>query len=268
MPYNSKKGYVPLTFDEWMFNQFMPKINQRYKTSYTAETFVGTQWYDILYPLIQGLMEGDAEFADVWVKLTEFFDQVNARINNPACVPDGIIEEFERMGIVASLRPVTASTAGKIGVCIFADTSSQEMQAKIAQVMTECVAGGIWPDGDKSAPAVLNNGQTITWRWCEPTEQELDLRMRVYYTNSQGRSLPTADEIAQDLREKIGQRYRYGTSFVPEQMYQTAIDAPYAVKLKLEWSVNNGDTWSSDIRTTPFNEKLIFDNISVLYEAI
>ncbi len=268
MPYNSKTGYVPHTFDEWMFNQFMPQINKRYKTSYTAETFVGTQWYDILYPLVQGLMEGDAEFADVWVKLTEFFDQVNARMNNPASVPDGIIEQFERMGIVASLRPVSAETAGKIGVCVFADTSSQAMQAKITQVLTDCVVGGVWPDGDKSATAILNNGQQITWRWYEPTDKTLDLRLRVYYVNSHGKSLPTADDITQDLRKKIGQRYRYGMPFVPEQMYQTAVDASYAVKLKLEWSEDGGTTWSGEILSATFNQKLIFSNINVLFEAV
>lgn len=268
MPYNAKTGYVPPTFEEWMFNLFMPKINERYGTTYTADSFIGTQWYDILYPMIQALIDGDAEFADVWVKLSDFFDQVNARMQNPACVPDGIVGEFERNGLLASVRPVSEDNAGKIAVCIFADTSTQDIQAKIVNVLTNSVAGGIWSEGNKSATATLNNGQTITWRWYEPTDVTVNLRLTVYYTNNNGKSIPPADDIAEDLRQKLSTRYRYGTPFVPDLMYQISEDAPYALKLKLEWSDVGTEEWSSEIRPTLFNNRLIFDNINVLFQAV
>lgn len=268
MAYSTTTGFVPGTFDDYMFNKFMPRINDRFGTDYTVDTFVGTNWYDILYPVCQTLVESDADFADVWVKLTEYLGQVNARMNNPAVVPDGIVEAFERAGLIASVRTVTSSTAGKIGICIFADTSAQSVKSTIANVIKDNVAGGIWCDGDKTANVTLSNGQILKTAWYEPTNVKIDLRLTVYYVNNNGKSLPSADEITTDLREKIATRYRYGTPFAPDLMYQIATDADYAVKLKLEWTASGASTYSSDIRSTAFNEKLIFDTISVLFSAV
>lgn len=117
MSFASESGYTPNSVAELM--EFVRQnVNATFGTDFTAETFVGTNWYKFYYAIVQKLQENEVLMSEVFIKLQEFVAVTNERISRPVATSPGIIEKLGEEGYVASVKPMLEADAGKISICV------------------------------------------------------------------------------------------------------------------------------------------------------
>lgn len=117
MGFSSEAGYTPLSVDDIM-GSIMTNINTQFGTSYTSETFAGTNFYKYFYALAQYAQENEVKASEIFQKVTNYFNYINAQIINPKVTPNGNIEALENEGYVASVKPMIEADAGKSSICV------------------------------------------------------------------------------------------------------------------------------------------------------
>lgn len=119
MGYAQETGYIP-TDIETIMASIMANINTQFQLDppYTMETFVGTNAYKYFYALAQKYQENEVKTSEIFQKLQEYFDQINARIARPVVTNPGIIEKLETEGYIASVKQMIEIDAGKIHICV------------------------------------------------------------------------------------------------------------------------------------------------------
>lgn len=117
MPYSQEAGYTPASI-ETIMSSIMAGINTQFGTTYTAETFVGTNFYKYFYALAQRLQENEVKTSEIFLYLQDYFELINAQISRPVVTNPGIVEKLESEGYVASVKPMIDADAGKIHICV------------------------------------------------------------------------------------------------------------------------------------------------------
>ena len=115
MSFSSESGYTAVTIEEMMLS-VMENVNTQFGTTYTEETFVGTNFYKYFYALMQRVQENEIKTAEVFVKLQQYFDITNDLISRPVVTSPGLMAKLEDAGYIASVKPMEDADAGKI-VC-------------------------------------------------------------------------------------------------------------------------------------------------------
>lgn len=117
MGFSQENGYEVVSMNA-MMNALMLKINDQFGLEYTTETFLGTNYYKYFYALAQRMQENEVKTSEIFLKLEQYIDVVNARISRPVNTNPGIIEKFLAEGYTASVKPMIEADAGKIHICV------------------------------------------------------------------------------------------------------------------------------------------------------
>ncbi len=117
MSFSSENGYVPVSIETIMLS-FMDNINIQFGTSYTYETFVGTNFYKYFYAAAQRMQENEVKTSEIFLKVQDYFRITNERIQRPVATNPGLIEAFEAFDYVASVKPTIDADAGKAYICV------------------------------------------------------------------------------------------------------------------------------------------------------
>jgi len=117
MGYAQETGYVPTDIATIMSN-LMNGINAQFETTYTVESFAGTNFYKYFYALAQELQKDETKTSEIFQKLSIYFQITNQRISRPVVTAPGILEKFASMDYVASVKPMIEVDAGKINICV------------------------------------------------------------------------------------------------------------------------------------------------------
>lgn len=117
MPYSQEAGYTPSSI-ETIMSSLMLNINTQFGTSYTTETFVGTNFYKYFYALAQKMQENEVKTSEIFLKLQGYFEEINAMVARPVVTNPGIIEKMEDEGYIASVKPMVEVDAGKVSICV------------------------------------------------------------------------------------------------------------------------------------------------------
>lgn len=120
MSFSSENGYLPSTISAIM-SDIRNRVNAQFGTSYTAESFVGTNFYKYFYTLAQRLQENEVKTSEIFTLLQQYFAITNERIQRPVATAPGLIEALENEGYVASVKRPLEADAGKIFVCVQVD---------------------------------------------------------------------------------------------------------------------------------------------------
>ncbi len=120
MGFSQENGYVPSDIQTIMLS-LMGKINDTFGTTYTEDSFVGTNFYKYFYALAQRLQEQEVKTSEIFLKLQEYANITNQKIQRPVVTPPGIIENLGVNGYLASVKPMVVGDAGKISICVLAD---------------------------------------------------------------------------------------------------------------------------------------------------
>lgn len=238
----------------------MARVNTQFGTAYTNETFIGTNWYKFLYAAAQRMQENEIKTAEVFLKLQDYIDFINARISRPTNTNPGIIDRFIAEGYVASLKPMIDADAGKVHIAVDVDETAddyEEVKLAICTLISEITVGGTVTQGDQVESIVLSNGQSFDFKFALPNRIPIKLRLTVTLSENNQLVIGNPDDVRQKLQDNINARYRLGKNFEP-QTYFTVADAPWASQVLLQYSIDDGATWLSTVNDADYDELYTF----------
>lgn len=272
MSFTQEYGYAPATFTEVM-EAIRVQLNTQFGTSFTAETFVGTNWYKYFYTLVQRVMENETKTSEIFIKLAQYIETTNKAIQRPSVSLPGLIDSFESRGYIASVKNNLLVDAGTISICVETDHTLPTYPATklaINSLIRDFVVAGLVYIGTEVSQLTISNGQQFDFKFSLPVFTPIKLRLTLTSSDNQVVGLPNDESIRIALFNNINARYRLGWDFEP-QRYYTLLDAPWAATILLEYGLWNGTSYGafqSGVFQATFQDKLIFDleDITVLVD--
>lgn len=246
----------------------MQNVNTQFNTSYTADTFIGTNFYKFFYALAQRMQENEVKTAEIFAKLQGYFKVTNEALARPNTTNPGLIDYFKANGFSVSLKPMIEADAGKISVAVDLDNAAPGYAAQklaFATLLSKSAVGGTVTLGTETQAVTFSNLQSFDFKFSLADKIPIKLRLTLTLSENNEFLILTPEETAEILFANINARYRFGLNFEP-QRYFSIIDAPWAAGVLLEYSLDNGATWSKDIVELDFDELYTFDldDISVV----
>ncbi len=117
MSFASESGYIPLTVES-MMDTVRLNVNTQFATTYTTDTFLGTNFYKYFYALMQRLQENEIKTSEIFLRMQEYFNITNEEIQRPNTTHPGIFDYFESQGYFVSTKPPEDADAGKAFICV------------------------------------------------------------------------------------------------------------------------------------------------------
>lgn len=260
MSFISDSGYIPSTIEELM-DLVMAGVNANFGTTYTTDTFLGTNFYKYFYALIQRLQENEIKTSEIFSSLQQYFVNTNQMIQRPKTTAPGIIDTFAAMGYLASVKAPIAGDEGKAYICVNVDSAASDYAARKLAINTtikDCVVAGVVTQGTEASVITLSNSQSFTFKFYLPTKIPVKLRLTIVTSANNLHSIDSITAIKQRLFDNINARYNLGKNFEPSRYYSVGEDAPWAASVLLEWSSDAGATWHSTVYSAAFNEIFTF----------
>lgn len=269
MSFSQENGYVPTTFAIVM-EAIRSELNIQFGTSFTPESFVGTNWYKYFYTLVQRLLENETKTSEIFLRLSQYISTTNQAIQRPSVSLPGLLDSFASRGFVVSVKKNLIADAGTISICVNTDSSAPSYEATklvINGLIRDFVVAGLVYMGTEISELTLSNGQQFDFAFFLPQEQPILLRLTLTSSDNQVVTLPTDIQLRTALFNNINSRYRLGWDFEP-QRYFTAADAPWAATILLEYSISGGSTWISNVYQANFRTLFTFalEDIEVLVD--
>jgi hypothetical protein len=262
MGYANSTGYTPQTI-EAIIDAFRTNVNAQFGTSYTAESFVGTNHYKYFYAAAQLYQENEVKTSEIFAKLQQYFAILNARISRPVNTPPGIVEKMASEGFVASVKPMIDADAGKVHICVDTDETADDyadVKEEICTLISQITVLGCVTQGTESEAIVLSNGQSFDFKYNLPNRIPVGLRLTVTLSENNQSVVGTPESTKLKLLANIAARYALGKNFEP-QKYFNLVDAPWAQTVLLEWTddVTGGEidetpTWNDDVYDAAYDD--------------
>lgn len=257
MPFSEQNGYIPVAIDV-LLEDMRPLINTQFGTTYTAETFIGTNHYKYFYALAQKMLENEIKTSEIFIKLQEYIAFTNERISRPAPTPQGVIEQLAAADYLASVKPMIEADAGKINIAVDVDDSDPDyadMKLEIATIIKDSTAIGNVTMGAEVEAIVLSNGQSFDYKFHLPDRHATLIRLTTTLSENNQNVIGNPDDVKVALLANINARYRLGLNFEP-QKYFGIIDAPWASEVLLEYSIDAGMSYETGVYDANFDDIL------------
>lgn len=259
MGYFIGTGYVPDTFESIM-DIFRQGVNDQFGTTYIDTDFAGTNFYKFYYPIAQRTLENETTIAEIFVKMTDYFDVTNETILNPKVTPNGIIDALLANDFIASVKPMEVGDAGTANICVDVDETDDEYAAtklEICTLIKDYVVAGVFTGGTETEELTLTNGQAVDFSFHLPDVTEVLLRLTLTTSRNNQAVIGDPEDSKTTLLANIAAEYSLGRDFEPER-YFTKVDAPWCSDILLEYSLNDGADWLTDVYESEYNEKFTF----------
>lgn len=257
MGYAQESGYTPSSIST-ILESFRTNINTQFGTSYTAESFVGSNHYKYFYAAAQMYQENEVKTSEIFAKLQQYFAIMNALISRPVNTPPGIIEKFASEGFVASAKKMIDADAGKINICVDVDETADDYadtKLEINTLISQITVLGAVTQGSESSAIVLSNGQSFDFKYHLPNRIPVGLRLTITLSENNQNVIGAPDVTKSKLLANIAARYSLGKNFEP-QKYFGLDDAPWAESVLLEWT---DDVTDGEIDVTPTWHSTVYD---------
>lgn len=259
MGFSLENGYIPATIEELM-TVVMDEINVQFATTYTYETFVGTNFYKYFYSLVQRLQANEVKTSEIFLKLQDYFKTTNEMIARPVVTAPGLVAKFVSEGFIASVKPPIDADAGKIFVCVNLDDADPDFAADklaAAELIRDSVVAGVVSQGDQVESLVLSNGQSFDFKFKLPNLIPVLLKLTIVTSENNQVVIDDPDEIKANLLSNINSKYSLGMNFEPQKYFSTA-DAPWAASVLLEYSVDAGANWETEIYEADYDDLFVY----------
>ena len=104
MTYTVTNGYSPRSY-ETILAECVQVVNEQFGTSYTSQSFTGTNLWKYLYATIQGLMTVENNIAELGAKLQDYIRTQNEELIIPTSSENGFTALLQReLGLIASFK--------------------------------------------------------------------------------------------------------------------------------------------------------------------
>ncbi len=269
MGYANLNGYVPSTI-ETIINSIMEGLNEQFGTDYTAETFTGTDFYKYSYAIAQRIQENEVRTGEIFAKLQDYFNTTNEEISVPEVTPNGVIAAFAEIDYVVSVKPMIDADAGKIYICVDVDDDADDFDDQkllICQKIRELNVAGVVSQGSESENLSLTNGQLFDFKFVLPDITEVLLKLTVTLSRNNQGVIDSPEDQKLRLLANIAAEYALGKDFEPERYFDVE-DAPWASDILLEYSVDAGMNWSTDVYEADYDElfSILLENVELIEE--
>ncbi len=267
MGYSNENGYTPVTIED-ILTSIMGGINTQFGTSYTIETFEGTGFYKYFYALAQRIQTNEVKTSEIFLKVQDYFDFTNETILEPKVTPNGIIGALLLEGYRASVKPPLDADAGKAYICVDVDDADDDyadIKLEICTLLSQYVVAGVITQGTETESIVLSNGQSFDFKFHLPDRIEAWLRLTLTVSRNNQSVILTPEQTKLLLLANINAEYRLGRDFEPER-YFTIADAPWAGDILLEYSIDEGANWETEVYEAEFDElfEILLENITLI----
>lgn len=267
MSFSSTSGYIPSSINALM-SIVRENINTQFGTTYTEETFLGTNFYKYFYALIQKLQENEIKTSEIFLKLQEYFRITNERILRPNTTAPGIVDYFGSKGFLVSVKPPLDADAGKLFICVDVDDEAEDYEAtklELCNYVKDCCVAGVISQGTEEEEITLANLQAFTFKYNLPDRVPTLLKLTITQSENNQFVIQSPDWIVERLIENIEARYKLGMNFEP-QRYFSVVDAPWAAAVLLQYSIDDGENWLSAVFDAEYDEVLTFgpDDITLV----
>ncbi len=260
MSFALEAGYLPLSVAE-MMSIIKDNINTQFGTDYTDETFLGTNFYKYFYSLIQRLQENEVKTSEIFLRMQEYFNITNEKIQRPNTTHPGIFDFFKDAGYFVSTKPPEDGDAGKVFICVNVDDGADgyaDTKIAICNLVKVCVVAGVISQGDQVEELTLSNGQAFEFKYSLPNKIPVLLRLTTVLSENNQFTISSPDVVKQKLFDNIAARYFLGKDFEP-QRYFSVVDAPWAASVSLEWSDDDGSNYYDTVFSADFDDVYTFD---------
>jgi hypothetical protein len=265
MGYNNK-SYIPPTFDE-LLEVVTKKWNEEFGTNYDIETFKGTNAYRFAYVFIQTQIKQQAAVSEIYAKLQDYFNVVNAGINAATTTNEGIVREFRNKGYVASARDNSQAQAGTLAVAVDVDVSDEQYEDKefeILNIIKDNSVAGLYCEGTQSGDITLSNGQVKTFKFTPAEKIKTKLQLEIKRARGSEYVSDSEDLVKEKLLLNLKNLYGLGQDFAPEKYFEIARDAPYAKSLSLKYlNPKTKDKLTSDVYTAEYTDLFTFQSSDI-----
>jgi hypothetical protein len=278
MGYN-QFGYVPRTADQ-LISSLISRINEYFGTSYTTQSFIGTNFYKLCYAVVQLIVETETDTGEIYAKLQDYFRATNETLINVKPPRQGMMDEAKKItqfnnypnGIDVSFKNYPQddpASAGKLSMCADVDTNDSQIdniRQALVDMLANCMAEGVVTEGNVSEEHLFSNGQIKTYKFTWVERTPIKLKLTGLINPGSINIHPTDDYIKNQLYDNINERYIIGSDFAP-QNYFTYDDAPYLSELLLQYSLDSGASWNSDVVHLDFYQKYTFSINDILIKV-
>ncbi len=255
MGFAQESGYTPSSIESLMAS-VMANVNTQFGTTYTTETFLGTNFYKYFYSLIQRLQQNEVKTSEIFLKLQQYFVITNEKISRPVVTSPGIVEALDAAGYVGSVKPMIDADAGKISICVDVDEDAddyEDVKLAINTLIKNSTVGGVVTQGSEVTPLVLTNGQSFDFKYDLPNRIPVHLRLTITLSENNQVVVGDPDDVKAALLANVMARYRLGRNFEP-QRYFSVVDAPWAAVVLLEWSDDDEDNYYTNVNDADFDD--------------
>lgn len=267
MGFASDSGYTPISIDTMMLS-IMDNVNIQFGTTYTADTFLGTNFYKYFYALIQRLQENEIKTSEIFLKLQQYFIITNEKISRPVVTNQGLLDAIQTntdstpTGFISSVKEMVVGDAGKIYICVDKKVSSGNWEDSagyavdklaVATIIKNSTCAGCVTQGGESTTITLSNGQDFDFKYALPNRIPVDLRLTMTLSDNNQVEIMTDDDIKTALLANVTARYSLGKDFEP-QRYWNISDSPWAAVVLLEWSTDSGSNYYSTVFDANFDD--------------
>ena len=270
MGFSQENGYVPVGLAT-IVSSLRERVNAVYGTTYTVDQFVGTNFYKFYYALAQELHDNEVKTSEIFIKLQDYIESINARISRPVNTNPGIVEKLGVEGYVASVKPMIEADAGKINIAVDVEKFDDEdvelvtypaTKLALATLISQITVGGGVTQGDESQEIVLSNGQSFDFKYHLPNRIPVKLKLTIETSENNQTVILGPDVIKENLLKNLKDRYYLGLNFEPQKYWNIADDSPWAGEVKLEWSDNDEAddfaTFKGDVFDANFDDLYTF----------
>jgi hypothetical protein len=260
MSFALETGYLPIPIDQ-MMNVIMTNVNTQFGTTYTEDTFLGTNFYKFFYALVQRLQENEIKTSEIFLRMQEYFVITNESIQRPNTTHPGIYDYFQSKGYFVSTKPPIDADAGKAYICVDVDntlpTYATVIKPFLCGLVKNCVVAGVVSQGTETTSITLTNGQSFDFKFNLPVKVPIKLKLTLTLSENNEYAVSSPDAVKQVLYNNIVAKYRLGKNFEPQRYFSVA-DAPWASSVLLQYSVDAGVNWLSAFYNADYNYVLTF----------
>lgn len=272
MTYTVTNGYSPRSYDT-ILAECVEIVNQEFGTSYTSQSFTGTNLWKFLYATIQGLMTVENNIAELGVKLQDYIRTQNESLIIPRSSYDGIMQIIkDELGLVSSIKVIdTANEAGQIFLAVDVDAESEDyedLKAQIFKILHENMGAGLFYNGTETGQVTASNGQVFNYAFDLPSETALKVKIQVRVSENTTLFVETPPQIKNKFLENFAKFYRLGFDFEPQIYLCRDRDLPFASEINVTYSTDGGTKYKIDVLEAMYDEKFTINPDDVEVEVI
>lgn len=255
MGFAQDSGYTPDSI-ETILDAFRVDINTQFGTSYTTDSFIGSNHYKYYYAISQRVEKNEIKTSEIFAYLQQYITITNEAISRPVVTSPGLVAKLEAEGYVASVKPMVEADAGKIFVCVDTDDGAPTYAATkldICTIIANSTVAGCVTMGTESEAIVIDNGQSFDFKFNLPNRINVLLRLTLTLSENNQSVIKSPEDIKSDLLLNIAIKYGLGKNFEPQKYYGNT-DAPWASDILLEWSDDDGANYQSTVYDADYDD--------------